>query len=172
LGVGIKTLNNVGGLGDPSNANLYLYFSGSELHIVKNGVSVYSVPGVSGKGDGGKGGGYDPIPSGSYSIRPGEIQEMSGVDALIGTLVNPVTQFLFNEKSGGWPGGPMSWGVMRAWVYELDGSDNGRGFSIHGGFYPGSAGCIDLTNYANQFFFQLRDYSPPASIPLIVNYGR
>lgn len=132
---------------------------------------MYSVPGVSGKGDGGKGGGYDPIPAGSYSVRPGEAQEMSGMDAIIGTLINPLSQFFLDRKAGGWPGGPISWGPMRMWVYEADGSDNGRGFSIHGGFYPGSAGCIDLTRQVVPFYYQLISHSPPASIPLIVNYG-
>jgi RHS repeat-associated protein len=162
---------------DPSNSPLYLYFNGDLLHIVKNGVSVFSVSGVSGKP--GKDGSFDysvgnqknksrgPIPEGTYSVTPSEIQHIGFDDHVIGNIVNPITG-IFGRKTGGWPGGMLSWGSSRLWI---EGSAYGRdGFSIHGGLYPGSAGCIDLTKNLDSFIWNLKSYNVQGSIPLIVAY--
>jgi hypothetical protein len=49
---------------------------------------------------------------------------------------------------GSWPGGEVAWGDSRVWLTPGAQTNTfGRsGFSIHGGWYPGSAGCIDLTS--------------------------
>ena len=47
----------------------------------------------------------------------------------------------------------LSWGISRVWLEPSNktntyGRDN---FSIHGGWWPGSAGCIDLTGQIDKF---------------------
>ncbi len=62
------------------------------------------------------------------------------------------------EDSGGkWPGSYYSWGNSRVWLEPSKetntyGRDN---FSIHGGMWPGSAGCIDMTGQIGQFTYWL-----------------
>ena len=54
---------------------------------------------------------------------------------------------------GTWRGGTDSWGESRAWL-EASTETNTYGrddFSIHGGWVPGSAGCIDLTSNMDNF---------------------
>jgi hypothetical protein len=174
LGVGRQTQTGP----DQSNPSLYLYFDGSELHIIKNGVSVYKVPAVSGRPQ--KDGSFDysvanqknksvgPIPAGTYSVNPAHVQKQGMSDYFIGLWVNGVTQSIFGTKTGAWPGGPISWGPMRAWI---DGSAYDRnGFSIHGGLSPGSAGCIDLTRQVVPFMIQFQNYAGSSTVPLIVQY--
>ena len=47
----------------------------------------------------------------------------------------------------------LSWGISRVWLEPSKNTNTlGRdNFSIHGGIEPGSAGCIDLTNYIDNF---------------------
>lgn len=54
---------------------------------------------------------------------------------------------------GTWRGGTDSWGGSRVWLEPSKNTNTlGRdNFSIHGGIEPGSAGCIDLTNYIDNF---------------------
>ena len=56
-------------------------------------------------------------------------------------------------KHGEWPGSEYSWGNSRIWL-EPSKETNTYGrddFSIHGGWFPGSAGCIDLTSNMDNF---------------------
>jgi hypothetical protein len=64
-------------------------------------------------------------------------------------------------KRGPFPGGRRPWGESRVWIKPdrvllQDPSGIGfisrGGFSIHGGFEPGSSGCIDLHKNAPAFF--------------------
>lgn len=102
----------------------YIFITnGSELHIIRNGVSVYGVTGVSGRqqDDGSfnysaanqKNKSVGPIPAGTYYVDPKHIQEQGMSDYIIGLWVNGVTQSIFGTKTGSWPGGPVSWGPMR-----------------------------------------------------------
>lgn len=81
--------------------------------------------------------GLGPIPEGQYSVNQADYQSRS-----------VITQFLGAFGKGTWPGNANSWGDHRIWVYPLDGTNTfGRsGFTIHGGKFMGSAGCIDLTS--------------------------
>jgi hypothetical protein len=93
-----------------------------------------------------------PIPEGRYYVRQSRLQRIAAGQAALG-------QFGF----GAWPGGTRSWGFQRVWLEPLPGTNTfGRGgFTIHGGFVPGSAGCIDLTHsmerFANRFQAAGRD---------------
>ena len=89
-----------------------------------------------------------PIPEGTYVARQSELQHMSSIDWIVGwsRLVN-------KEWGGKWPGSEYSWGNSRIWL-EPSKETNTYGrddFSIHGGWVPGSAGCIDMTGQINAF---------------------
>lgn len=60
---------------------------------------------------------------------------------------------LINIKAGRWPGCTTAWGTRRIGLQPRPGTNVfGRSnFTIHGGSYPGSAGCIDLTSSMNSF---------------------
>ena len=115
--------------------------------------------------------GEGPIPEGLYDINPQEIQSY--------LKSNIVQKLLGLFGKGTFPNGPIAWGFERVWinpnnvqVYDPV-NDNyiTRGkFSIHGGLTPGSAGCIDLSGNAREFFENLKD-SNSRYIRLNVNYG-
>ncbi len=132
-----------------------LLFDGNYLYILDaNGNTLHSYPACSGRPledgcfdysvDRQKQEDIGPIPEGEYFING--VQSISTRDRYLGEI-----------GLGGWPGGVDSWGEQRAWIYPLKETVTyGRGgFSIHGGEEPGSAGCIDLTVYSNQFFNDL-----------------
>ena len=100
--------------------------------------------------------GEGPIPEGLYYINPQEIQ------SYLQTTV--FQKFLGLIGKGTFPKGPVAWGFKRVWIYpnEVHVYDNVTGkyitrgnFSIHGGLTPGSAGCIDLSGNAYNFFKSL-----------------
>jgi RHS repeat-associated protein len=99
-----------------------------------------------------------PLPEGGYSINPQSIQWWEDES--------------FMQKSaaffgkGTWPGGQISWGPARVWINpgEVSVRDPSTGqsvtrggFTIHGGYEFGSAGCIDLGQNARDFFEQLEN---------------
>jgi hypothetical protein len=73
---------------------------------------------------------------------------------------------------GPWPGGTPAWGNYRFWL--MPGKDTrtfGRdNFSIHGGWFPGSAGCIDLTSEIDDFADLMRALGQD-EIDVRVDYG-
>ena len=78
-------------------------------------------------------------------------------------------------KFSSFPGGTWAWGRGRVPIYPnetvVDGVKRG-GFTIHGGSDPGSAGCIDLTDYDMKFLKELGRYKRVTdSIPLKVDYS-
>ena len=86
-----------------------------------------------------------PLPKGKWLVKQTEYQKMPDRNLL---------EMLKAELGGtAWPGGESSWGKHRVWLTPMPGTvTHGRsGFSIHGGDTPGSAGCIDLTIYINDF---------------------
>ncbi len=87
-----------------------------------------------------------PIPEGMYVARQEKLQFMSATDWLVGWTTKVTDR-------GAWPGSSMSWGSSRVWLEPSKetntyGRDN---FSIHGGWAPGSAGCIDMTSNIKNF---------------------
>jgi hypothetical protein len=94
-----------------------------------------------------------PIPEGKYWVYPNEF----------------------------WKNGPFKSGSYEAWGdYRItlhpdkQTKTYGRGgFFIHGGHYPGSAGCVDLTSSMNQFYKDLMKAiggNKSCQIPLWVDY--
>jgi len=89
-----------------------------------------------------------PIPEGRYGFNPALIysydRHVAALDKLAGLL-----------GRGGWRGGRATWGDYRVELIpdpatNLLGRD-ARGFFIHGGSTPGSAGCIDLCEQIGDF---------------------
>lgn len=85
-----------------------------------------------------------PIPEGTYVARQEELQHITPIGFIAG---------LIPGKHGEWPGSTMSWGDSRVWLEPSKETDTyGRdNFSIHGGWFSGSAGCIDLTSQIDNF---------------------
>jgi RHS repeat-associated protein len=94
--------------------------------------------------------GRGPIPAGDYLARQSGLQLR--MDAGL------MDRALSYVDRGSWPGGQVSWGDSRVWLTPMPDTDTfGRsGFSIHGGWHPGSAGCIDLTGAMPAFTQQFR----------------
>jgi len=127
-----------------------LGFDGSKLTLQENGEPIMSWPAVSGR-SGTQGPEHQsyrdhgPLPQGSYRANVNEMQryeDLSDFDKLIAPL-----------GRGPWKGGTPAWGKYRFWL-KPDASTNTFGrdnFSIHGGWTPGSAGCIDLTSEMDDF---------------------
>ncbi|MCV6599091.1 MAG: DUF2778 domain-containing protein [Alphaproteobacteria bacterium] len=148
----------------------YLLFNGKILKLIWAEEVIKSWNGVSGKP------GYQhpedtdkknkgPIPEGEYKVRP-DIQytdNRSDWDKFKGIFYG-----------GTFPGGEKSWGDGRVWLDPKKGTDTkGRsGFSIHGGTYPGSIGCIDLTSEIKSFLEEFRSISEIGTIDLIVQYKK
>lgn len=88
-----------------------------------------------------------PIPEGTYVARQEKLQFINTRDAILGVAA------ILKIKKGGWPGSYYSWGNSRVWLEPSKETDTfGRDkFSIHGGWNPGSIGCIDLTHHMENF---------------------
>ena len=143
-----------------STANLY--FDGYNLSLIENGAPIRSWAAVSGNV------GYQspqyqgvqdtgPIPEGSWSFSLNDTQMLSWVDSFLGVFSG------VGIKVGAWPGSTFSWGNMRVFLDPVSGTDAyGRsGFSIHGGYEYGSAGCIDLGGNEIDFFLPLQNVVIP-----------
>ena len=131
----------------------YAVFDGKKFTLYENDKPIMSWDAVSGK-DGYRSPEYQnlkdtgPIPEGTYVARQSELQRMSPIDWIIGW-----SRLLSEDLGGKWPGSEYSWGNSRVWL-EPSKETNTYGrddFSIHGGWVPGSAGCIDLTSNIDNF---------------------
>ena len=131
----------------------YAVFDGKKFTLYENDKPIMSWDAVSGK-DGYRSPEYQnlkdtgPIPEGAYVARQSELQRMSPTDWIIGW-----SRLLSEDLGGKWPGSEYSWGNSRVWL-EPSKETNTYGrddFSIHGGWFPGSAGCIDLTSNMDNF---------------------
>ena len=93
-----------------------------------------------------------PIPEGAYDVKQSELQFIGNRSA----LATVAAEAGFTA----WPGGESSWGQSRVWLSPASGTNTlGRsGFSVHGGSYPGSAGCIDLTSNMPSFTSRVQSY--------------
>lgn len=127
-----------------------LRFDGRKLALRENGKPIVDWPAVSGRPD------FQhpkfqshvdqgPLPQGSYRFSVSDMQRFENTDAY--------DRLKGRFGGGGWPGGQKSWGNYRFWLAPSAGTQTlGRGnFSIHGGYEPGSAGCIDLTDEMDEF---------------------
>jgi RHS repeat-associated protein len=117
----------------------------------------------------GKEGKYNSINTGKWrTVDVNSIQSWDDVGLLnkfASTFVNPPYQLLTGNKVGRFPGGLYSWGSQRTELIR-DGETEGSGFYIHGGYVPGSAGCIDLTNQNDSFHKWFK--SNQAALDLVV----
>jgi len=145
-----------------------LHFDGNKLSVVKGSKTIYSTSATSGQS------GYNssefqytpdvgPIPEGTYYVDPSEIQRWKDL---------PLKQKIAAQfNKGQWPGGTVAWGHTRVPVRTAPstylGGRSGNYF-IHGGFNPGSRGCIDLTSSNQSFFNYLSGQNEV--IPLYVKY--
>ena len=133
----------------PVNTKLgtYAKFDGKTLTIYQNNKEIYKFDAMSGKAE------YQnpkyqnlpnqgPIPEGAYVARQSEIQHITPYGLLAGVI-----------NAGTWRGSLYSWGNSRVWLEPSKETNTyGRdGFTIHGGLFPGSAGCIDLTGQISMF---------------------
>lgn len=110
-----------------------------------------------------------PIPEGRYVARQERLQRWENYPwsdrrrCIVRTLG-------IVKYSGTWPGCVMSWGKRRVWLDPLPGTPtHGRGgFSIHGCWWRGSAGCIDLTSDMPSFVDAFLKYGK--DIDVVVRY--
>ncbi len=130
------------------NPNQYAVFDGKAFTVHMGNGHTIKFDAVSGRPDNQdpkyqnvKDGG--PIPAGIYVARQEEIQHITTVDAVLGMAA----------AIGAWPGSEVSWGESRVWLEpSKETNTHGRDdFSIHGGWFSGSNGCIDLTDQINNF---------------------
>ena len=100
-----------------------------------------------------------PLTEGQYSFSTGNIQPITTLEAAKGLVFR-----------GRFPGSMAAWGTERAELVPNSTSTNGRNhFFIHGGFTPGSAGCIDLGPNEKAYFDAVRS-TGEASHDVIVSY--
>ena len=146
-----------------------LHFDGAQLTLQESGRPIMNWPAVSGR-PGTQGPehqsyrDYGPLPQGSYQAKVSEMQRYEDVGFL--------DRAAAGAGYGPWPYGPPAWGNYRFWLTpkadtETFGRDN---FSIHGGWTPGSAGCIDLTSEMDDFT-ELMQALGQDEVPVRVDYG-
>lgn len=139
-----------------TNKNQIAIFDGKSLTLYENDKKIKSWDGMSGKPDyqGKENQGLKnkgPLPEGTYVARQSKIQNIDLKNAALGSAS------AIGIKAGGWPGSYYSWGKHRVWLEASQETNtyNRNKFSIHGGWRPGSAGCIDLTDGINTFIKEL-----------------
>jgi hypothetical protein len=97
-----------------------------------------------------------PIPAGQYWVQPSELWENNWLKSAL------------HSPQG-------AWGNFRLTIhpYPLTDTHDRGGFFIHGGSAAGSAGCIDLIHYMDQFVKRLKqelEGLPECYIALTVDY--
>ncbi|CCG40686.1 L,D-transpeptidase family protein [Magnetospirillum molischianum] len=144
-------------------------FDGKEFKAVENGKVIKNWPAVLGRpgyqgaehqGDKDNG----PLPEGEWVLRQDNYQKIGPRDAVLG-VIKP-------GKHGAWPGSVPVWGTERVWLEPSKGTDTkGRdNFSVHGGWQPGSAGCVDLTGKMGEFAGYFRNLGKDVTVR--VRYNR
>ena len=111
-----------------------------------------------------------PLPEGTWSLAQKDHQEIGTLDNFVG-MASSAAEPLIGRKIGKWPGGAFAWGTQRVQLTPAEGTQtHGRSdFSIHGGAFPGSAGCIDLTKSMGAFGKMFRNHGK--DMTLYVDYG-
>lgn len=99
-----------------------------------------------------------PIPEGRYLALQSDFQKWEETN--IFNRAACVLKYI-NWDKGRWPGCTIAWGRRRVGLRPLPGTVlHGRsGFTIHGGWFPGSAGCIDLTSSMDSFAKEFMYYA-------------
>lgn len=116
-----------------------------------------AVSGIDGK--------YPPIAEGLWRIDPSRTEYFpTGAAAWVEFWKQSL------PNSGMWRGGREAWGNVRTQLENLETGEYHTGYYIHGGDYPGSAGCIDLT-YDNDDFHQWFTNDWGKGIDVIVDYS-
>jgi len=157
------------------SSKMYLKFNGRSLSLYDGDNVVAQWPGVSGRENFGGGkdqekAGQGPIPEGTYDIKQSRYEQINARNTLFG-LVPPQI-----GKVGAWPGSVMGWGTERVWADPTKETvDSGLTFgrkdmAIHGGWVPGSAGCIDLTGSMPSFAKTFRSLGH--DLKLYVDYNK
>ncbi|MFI3262337.1 MAG: DUF2778 domain-containing protein [Rikenellaceae bacterium] len=125
-----------------------------------------------------------PIPEGKYWVNPQQIiynknddyDYIPGFAEEIGNQASGVIGQVMGKKIGRWPGGTPSWGIGRIDINPKKvkvGNTERDSFTIHGGDYKGSAGCIDVVENDKVLFNYLEKYKNYTdSIPLTVDYSK
>ena len=155
-----------------NNPNCYMRFDGKNLNLFANNQKVNSLDAMSGQPD------YQakkfqnvpnkgPIPEGTYYANQNQRQTIGILDAAIGAGTG-----LLGINRGTWKGSLPAWGMRRIWLKpDSDTNTYGRdGFTIHGGFSKGSAGCIDIpwqTGILSDYMDNCQE-----SVPVYVGYPK
>ena len=108
-----------------------------------------------------------PIPEGTYYANQNQRQTIGILDAAIGAGTG-----ILGINRGKWKGSLPAWGMRRIWLKpDSDTNTYGRdGFTIHGGFSKGSAGCIDIpwqTGILSDYMDNCQE-----SVPVYVGYSK
>jgi len=113
-----------------------------------------------------------PIPEGTYYADQDQRQNITALDAVVGTGIGIANKLGANIHRGAWNGGPVSWGTKRVWLRPDENTNTyGRsGFSIHGGLTKGSAGCIDIPWQTGKLSNYLDDCQD--SVPVYIKYPK
>lgn len=133
-----------------TDADQFAVFDGSTLNVYQNNKKIKSWAGVSGKPN------YQspqyqrekdkgPLPEGTYVARQSELYYFNDM-----SKIERMASYLGKTK---FPGGRTSWGNSKISL-EPSSQNNMYGrknFTVHGGKYPGSKGCIDLTSQMDDF---------------------
>ncbi|MBF0135746.1 MAG: DUF2778 domain-containing protein [Magnetococcales bacterium] len=162
----------------------WLAFNGDELAHFVDGKKVKSWAGVSGKDEFQDAKYQDmaamgPIPEGKWDVKQKNHQKFNDLTMseqatswIGGGLRALKVDKILKKNIGKWPGGTVSWGDHRVWLKPAPGVEtyNRSGFTIHGGWTPGSAGCIDLTDKMDDFADWFMKHGQ--DVPLYVKYGK
>ena len=160
-----------------NDPNCYMTFDGQNLGLYNNTGQIENLNAQSGRDDyqsaqyqnvANKG----PIPEGTYYANQNQRQNITAFDAVAGTGIGIANKLGANIHRGKWNGGPISWGTKRVWL-QPDANTNtyGRsGFTIHGGWSKGSAGCIDIPWQTGKVGNDLDDCQDSA--PVYVKYPK
>jgi len=147
--------------------NASLFFNGVVLVWLEDGQTYRQWPAVSGR-PGFTGPEHQaakkrgPLPAGRYRARQDRLERWDNV-----ALVKKLFSIAYR---GPFPGGTPAWGRHRVWLDPLPGNRMfGRSdFSIHGGQWAGSEGCIDLTSAMSDFVSEFLNYAK--DLDLVVMY--
>lgn len=137
-----------------------------------------------------------PIPEGQHTIDLNSIEyikDQSAVNRLAGAITPtahkantllkkylgpaiPPVRLSYTKILGHFPGDKKAWGEGRVDI-RLDPNiameTKRSGITAHGGWDPGSAGCIDLVNNDKEFFNELeRLKKKQKEVPLVVDYSQ
>ncbi|WP_454766370.1 hypothetical protein [Cupriavidus campinensis] len=99
-----------------------------------------------------------PLPEGRYLALQGDFQKWEETNMF--NRAACVFKYL-SIDAGRWPGCTIAWGRRRVGLRPLPGTIlHGRSnFTIHGGWFAGSAGCIDLTSSMDAFAKEFMYYA-------------